>query len=177
MSVQAKNLCTNMTWTLISQGDNFVCNCTSKNCCSFSSLARHPIEPLSYPDTTAEVPVLYQVSKTSCKIILWDSMIRLLRMELLEGSQKPACNDSSQGTAVQGLVPGRYYQEELIKQQELLLKFLSQVREGNLAMKLVQENSPLVTSPRVSAKNKLSAIERNSAATLSLRMWVRRRGL
>lgn len=83
-------------------------------------------------------------------------------MELLEGSQKPACNYSSQGTTVRGSVPGRYGQEELIKQQELLLKFLSRVREGNLAMKLVQENSPLVALPCVSVKNKLSAIERIS---------------
>lgn len=162
MSVQAKNLCAKVTQTLISQGDNFGCNCISKNCCSFFSLSWHPIEPLCYPDTPAEVPALYQISKTSCKIIFWDSIISLFRLELLEGSQKPACNDSSQGTAVQGPVPGRYYQEELIKQQELLLKFLSQVREGNLAMKLVQENSPLVTSPWVSVKNKLSAIERTS---------------
>lgn len=82
--------------------------------------------------------------------------------ELLEGSQKLSHNDSSQGTIVQGPVPGRHDQEEVIKQQDLLLKFLSQVREGNLAMKLVQENSPLIASPWVSVKNKLNAIERTS---------------
>lgn len=63
-------------------------------------------------------------------------------MELLEGSQEPACRDSNPGTTVQGPVAGRWGQEELIKRQELLLKFLSKVREGNLAVKLDQESSP-----------------------------------
>lgn len=51
---------------------------------------------------------------------------------------------SNPGTAVRGPVAGRCRQEELIKQQELLLKFLSKVREGSLAVKLDQESSPLV---------------------------------